>query len=62
MSTRIASKREVRFHRGRNRKDRPQTFSTEAKAKAWASRKGLKSFDIVKINTGLSRKVKVVAK
>ena len=62
MGTRIESKREVRFHRGRNRKDRPQTFSNVEKANTWASKRGMKGFDVVKINTGLSKKFKVVAK
>ena len=54
--------REIRCHRGRHRKDRAKTFINEEKAKAWAQKEGLKSFEVVKINVGLSRKFKVVSK
>ncbi len=62
MGTRKEHKREIRFHRGRHRKDRAKTFKTEAQAKAWAQKEGIKSFDVVRLNHGLSRKLTVVAK
>jgi hypothetical protein len=49
-------------HRGRHRAKRPQTFHTEAKAKAWAEKKGIKKYDVVRLNNGISRKVKIVVK
>jgi len=60
MSTRKEHKRETRCHRGRHRKARAKTFSSEEKAKAWAGSNCIKSFNIVRLNSGLSRKVKVV--
>ena len=62
MSNKIVRKRKLLTHRGRHRKVRPQTFSTEVQAKAYAQKHGMKSFDVVKINIGLSNKFKVVGK
>ena len=62
MSIRKEYKRKTRVHRGRRRAVRPKTFSTEKKAQDWAHKKGIKSFDVVRLNSGLSKKLKVVAK
>jgi len=60
MST--SRKREIRCHRGRHRATRARTFSTEAKAKAYATQEGIKNYDVVKVNFGLSDKLKIVVK
>ena len=62
MGIRKAYKRSTRFHRGRNRAKRPKTFDSEKKAQEWAHKQGIKSFDVVRLNSGLSKKVKVVVK
>ncbi|MEK6887143.1 MAG: hypothetical protein AABW88_04905 [Nanoarchaeota archaeon] len=62
MSTRPAHKREQRCHRGRHRCARPKTFRSEDKAKSWAQKEGIKNFEIVRLRSGLSNKVKVVSK
>ncbi len=62
MSTRPAYKRRILRHRGRHRAKRPRTFSTEEKAKTWAQAQGIKNYDIINLNVGLSRKLKVVSK
>lgn len=41
---------------------RPKTFSSEAKAKAWAKKEGIASFEVVRLKSGLSKKVKIVPK
>ena len=62
MGTRKAYKRCSRCHRGRHRGARPKTFDSEDKAKAYAQREGIKNFEIVRLNYGLSRKLAVVVK
>ncbi len=58
----ISHNREQVCHRGRHRLKRARTFSTEEKAKAWAEKNKIKNFDIVRLNSGLSRKLKIVVK
>lgn len=49
------------MHRGRHRLKRAKTFDSEAKAKAWAAKESIKDFKIVRLNSGISRKVKIVS-
>ena len=62
MGTKKAYRRNPRCHRGRHRCVRPKTFLSEVKAKAWANAQGIKAFDVVRLKSGLSKKVKVVPK
>ncbi|HIH39561.1 TPA: hypothetical protein HA219_02490 [Candidatus Woesearchaeota archaeon] len=62
MGTRKAYKRCSRCHRGRHRSPRPKTFSSEEKAKAYAQKQGMKNFEVVRLKSGLSRKVKITEK
>jgi len=55
-------KKDRLLHRGRHRAARPKTFATEVLAKAWAEAQGIKKYDIVRLDSGLSKKVKVVSK
>ena len=50
------------MHRGRRRAKRARTFASEEKAKTYAQKEGIKSFEVVKLNVGLSRKFKIVSK
>ena len=58
----ISHYREAVCHRGRHRLKRPRTFKSEDKAKKWAESQGIKSFDIVRLKSGLSKKLKIVPK
>lgn len=49
-------------HRGRHRAKRPKTFKSEALANVYAELKGIKKYDVVRMNSGLSRKLKLVVK
>ena len=62
MSIRKEYRRGSRCHRGRHRAVRPKTFSSEEKAKEWAEAQGMKSFNVVRLNSGISKKVKIVEK
>ncbi len=62
MGTRKVHKRCSRCHRGRHRAARSRTFISEDRAKAWAQKEGIKNFEVVRLNSGLSRKLVVVAK
>ena len=57
-----AHKKDQLMHRGRHRAKRPRTFKKEALAKAWADAQGIKKYDLVKLNNGLSKKIKIVSK
>ena len=57
-----AHKKAQLMHRGRHRAKRPRTFKTEALAKAWADAQGIKKYDLVKLNFGLSKKIKILSK
>ncbi|MCX8147552.1 MAG: hypothetical protein N3D84_03735 [Candidatus Woesearchaeota archaeon] len=50
--------------RGRNRKRRPKTFSTEEAAKKWAEKKGIKNYELVNLRDPWrkDKKIKIVAK
>lgn len=61
MATHIQHRERV-IKNGRNRKSRPKTFKTEESAKTWAESQGMKSFDLVRLTYGISKKIKVVAK
>lgn len=58
----ISHKRDIVCHAGRHRAKRPRTFSSEDKAKKWAESQGIKNFNIVRLNSGLSKKLKIVKK
>ena len=53
-------KKPILLHRGRHRAPRAKTFSTEAAAKTWAEAQGIKKFELVRLNNGLSKKIQVV--
>ena len=53
-------KKDRLLHRGRHRAPRAKTFSTEALAKTWAEAQGLKKYELVRLDSGLSKKIKVV--
>ena len=48
----------------RRARDRPKTFTSEESAKAWAEKKGLKSYELVNVKSPESntKKIKVIAK
>jgi hypothetical protein len=58
----IAHKKPLLQVRGRNRTARPKTFKSEAEAKAYATKRGIKSFEVKHLNNGISKKFKIVSK
>jgi hypothetical protein len=52
----------ILLHRGRNRKPRPKTFTTEDAAHAWAKASGLKEYKLFNLRTAAakSKKIRVV--
>ncbi len=58
----ISHKKPILRHRGRNRSARPKTFKSEDAAKAYAAKSGIKSFEVVHLNNGISKKFKIVSK
>lgn len=49
----------ILLHRGRHRKRRPKTFSTEESAKKWADENGVKDFKIENVKGPFSKKKKL---
>ncbi len=50
-------------HRGRHRKRRPKTFSSEDAANTWAAGKKIKEFDLVNLRVNdIHKKLRVVRK
>ena len=58
----VSHKRDNALNRGRKRSPRPKTFKSEDLANKWAEAQKIKSYDIVRLNMGLSKKVKIVSK
>jgi hypothetical protein len=54
----------ILLHRGRNRKRRPKTFSSEQAAKVWADEQGIKKYVIENVKGPFSKenKLRVVEK
>lgn len=49
-------------HKKRAKKNRPKTFRTEASAKKYAEFKGIKDYEIVNLQLGNKKKLKIVPK
>lgn len=58
----ISHKKSELMHRGRHRAKRARTFDTEAKAKTYAAKHNIKEFKIVRLNSGISKKLMIVSK
>ena len=56
-------KKDILLHRGRNRKARPKTFSTEDAAHAYAKEQGIATYELKNLNFAKKEnKIKIVVK
>ena len=55
----LRAKRRLSKLRGRERQARPKTFATEEAAKAWATEKGIKNYELENLRNELSAKKKI---